>query len=131
MSEEVEYKVVLDPQKMRIIERIWRQDTPEKLLQSLFDFAYHYYVEEQDELVPGKLMSRKTADLEAQVADLKRRLNAKSIIEKEKQNILCPKCYSKVRYDTMSRDYACANCGWEGPPEEVVRNEEPQPNTSK
>ena len=127
----VEYSVSLDPEKVRILERIWRQDSPDRLLKSLFEFAYHHYVEEQDELIPGKIASRKTAALEGQVSDLKRRLAARAAVEKEKDSILCPKCYSKVRYDTMSRDYACANCGWEGPPEEVVRREDPLSGTRK
>lgn len=120
MAETAEYKVRLDPDKARELGRIWGQESPEKLIQSLFELAYHHYVEEEDELVSGKAMRRRTYELEAEVESLKKRLSARSPGEKE--STLCPKCYSKVRYDAISRDYACEMCGWEGPPEEVVRH---------
>ena len=116
-----EYIVDLDKEKVATLGRIWRQDDPSKLVQALFEWAYHYYVEEEDELISGKVFRRRTEDLETQVADLKRKLSTRQ--EKKKEDALCPRCFSTVTYDTLSRDYVCGKCGWEGPPEEVVRRE--------
>jgi len=116
---EVDYKVALDPEKVHVLARIWRQETPEKLIQGLFELAYHTYVEEEDELIPGRVLRRKTEEMDRQLEVLKKRAATKTSTEKDAP--LCPKCFSKPRYDTLSRDYACEKCGWEGPPEETVR----------
>jgi len=122
MGETAEFKVSLDPDKVRELARIWGQQTPEQLIQSLFELAYHSYIEEEDELIPGKTLRKRTRELESQLNEMKKRLSAKS--PEEKERILCPKCFSKVRYDSISRDYACSRCGWEGPPGEVKRPKE-------
>ncbi len=54
MTDSVEYKVALDPDKVQTLGRIWRQENPQMLLQSLFELAYHHYVEEEDELDSGE-----------------------------------------------------------------------------
>jgi len=119
MAEVAEYRVELDPQKVLELGRVLGQGTPEKLIQSLFQLAYHYYVEEEDELIPGETLRRKTHELEAELNALRKQLAAQRA--DLKQATLCPKCFSAARYDNISRDYACEVCGWEGPPEEVVR----------
>lgn len=121
MVEKREYRVELDPEKVEVLSRVLGQQAPEKLVENLFELAYHNYVEEEDELVPGKLLKRKTQELEAQIEQLNRRLSAKSPPDTGQESVLCPKCFSKIRYDSLSRDYTCQRCGWEGPPEEVVR----------
>jgi hypothetical protein len=125
MADKVEYRVVLDPENVQSLGRIWRQRDPEGLLQSLFELAYHHYVEEEDELIPGKVLRQRTDELEARVTDLQKKLAVRRSGEIEAKTALCPKCFSKIRYDTITRDYACAKCGWEGPPEEVVRRDLP------
>ncbi len=121
MTEKREYRVELDPEKVEVLSRVLGQPGPDKLLESLVELTYHHYVEEEDELVPGKALKRKTQELEAQIEQLNRKLSAKSPSDAAQDSVLCPKCYSKIRYDSLSRDYTCQRCGWEGPPEEVVR----------
>ena len=119
MDEVSEYRVNLNPQKVRELGRVWGQESPEKLIGSLFELAYHHYVEEEDELVSGQTLRRRTSELETEIHALKKKLAAVS--GESKEVMLCPKCFSTVRYDSLSRDYECQSCGWEGPPEEVVR----------
>jgi hypothetical protein len=125
MSEAVKYSVSLDPSKVRTLERLWRQDTPEKLLQSLFDLAYHQYVEEEDELVPGALLRKRVAELELQIDDLQRRLASKN--QEEDRALFCPACGKKVEFMPLSRGYLCTTCGWEGPKEQARVQHEGSP----
>ena len=121
MAEAAEYRVTLDPSKVQTLERLWRQDTPEKLLQSLFDLAYHYYVEEEDELIAGALLRKRVAELEFQIEDLRRRLASKD--REDDKTLFCPSCGNKLVFLVLSGGYLCTTCGWEGPREKGVQHQ--------
>ena len=118
-----DYVVNLDEEKVSALARIWSQQDPSKLLESLFSWAYQHYVEDEDELVSGKLMRKRTDELEAQVEDLKRKLGAKSVPQNDRRTLLCPKCFNRVGPNEIGSAYLCPKCGWEGPSDKAVRRD--------
>ena len=118
-----EFVVDLDENKVSALMRIWRLESPKQLIEALFNWTYHSYVEEEDELVSGKAARRKTEELEMQLERMRKRSDVK---QDPRKTALCPVCFNKVVFDEVDHVFSCAVCGWQGPGDKVVRRSDAQ-----
>jgi transcription initiation factor IIE alpha subunit len=75
----------------------------------LFDYIFRYYVDEKDELIPKRLSDNRISE---ERQKWRERLEVKQVRDREGKS--CPECNSRVKYDALQEEYACAKCGWRG-----------------